>query len=422
MRKLAALFTALLLFGGLWGCNNQTAPAVSGQDPSDPAQVSSQPATQDDDPIKIWTYFATSKESFETMVNGLAEKLNIPVSYTHYPFAELNKQYTLGLVSGDLPDIGIIDCPDNAMYVDMGMLQDITGKVDEWGEKDKFYESSLSTTTIDGRIYGLPYNSNDLILWYDTDMLESANLTVPKNWDEFENACKVLTEGKRYGFAMSLTNSEEGTFQFMPFLYSAGGSVFEMNSTESNRALSFLTGLVQNGYMSKEVINWSQSDVLTQFEQGNAAMMLSGPWNVPILRERSPDKNWAVAPLPIDKAEASALGGEGFSIMKGADIDKVWPLFQAMFSCENLAAWNANDGSIPSRSDSILLSDVWTEDPIISVFVDQLQYAVPRGPHIMWPEISKAVYTSCQNAISGSKTPEEACAEADATIQALLDE
>jgi multiple sugar transport system substrate-binding protein len=31
------------------------------------------------------------------------------------------------------------------------------------------------------------------------------------------------------------------------------------------------------------VVNWSQSDVEAQFQAGNAAMMVNGPWRLPLL-------------------------------------------------------------------------------------------------------------------------------------------
>lgn len=41
--------------------------------------------------------------------------------------------------------------------------------------------------------------------------------------------------------------------------------------------------------MSKEVINWTQGDVMNQFISGNIAMMVNGPWQVPTMREQAPD-------------------------------------------------------------------------------------------------------------------------------------
>ena len=79
--------------------------------------------------------------------------------------------------------------------------------------------------------------------------------------------------------------------------------------------------------MSKGILGWTQQDVLAQFQNGKAAMMINGPWQIPVLREQSPDLKWEVSTLPKDKQGASILGGENYSIIKGGpNVDAAWDL------------------------------------------------------------------------------------------------
>ena len=57
----------------------------------------------------------------------------------------------------------------------------------------------------EGRIYGLPNNSNCLALFYDKDALEAAGVAVPTNWTELKDAAKKLTDSSkgRYGLGIS---------------------------------------------------------------------------------------------------------------------------------------------------------------------------------------------------------------------------
>ncbi len=63
------------------------------------------------------------------------------------------------------------------------------------------------------------------------------------------------------------------------------------------QALQFLTGLVQDGSVSKSVVLWTQADVESQFAAGKAAMMENGPWNIGQL-QAVPGLHWASVPLP----------------------------------------------------------------------------------------------------------------------------
>lgn len=372
--------------------------------------------------VEIWEYFEDLEhEYFTDIMNKWGEENGYRFKIVQYPYGDLNKQYTLGMVSGELPDLTMINNCDTASYVEMGMLQDITDQVETWGETENFYETSLNTTTIEGKLYGLPYNSNCLALYYDEDQLKAAGVEVPKTWDELASAAKALTQGSQYGFALSLVNNDEGTFQYFPFLYSSGADMYSMGSDEAISSMQFLKNMIDAGSMSSEVINWSQADVCQQFMQGNAAMMINGPWQVPTLEGNVPEKNWKCAPIPIDKEQASALGGEGFSIVKGADVEKIWPVMEFMMDKDTLADWDHAVGKLPPRKDAVDKYSDWADDPVLQVFFDQLNYAAVLGPDVSWPEISTAIYTALQETMTGQKTAENACADAQAAIDGLVE-
>ncbi len=432
-KTMMAVGMAFVMFAmtGCGGSGASSSAATSGGAPeSTPesapaeAQDTAQNATGGDAiEVEIWEYFPDNEhEYFTNMMEAWGEKNGYKFNIVQYPYADLNKQYTLGLASGELPDIAMINNCDNESFVDMGLLQDITAQIEEAGLKDKFYESSMNTTTIDGKIYGLPYNSNDLALFYDIDQFEAAGIDAEnlKTWDDLEEAAGKLTSGNTYGFSMSLIGTDEATFQFFPFLYSGGADMYSMGSDEAIEAMQFLKDLYDDGFMSSEVINQGQMDINEQFVQGNVAMMVNGPWEIPIIKEEAPDKNWSVMPIPIKEQQASALGGEGFSIVSGADVDKIWPVMAYMFEKETLADWCYAMGKIPSRSDAVDCYPGWSEDPLMQVFFGQFEYAATLGPDAKWPEISKHIYSACQAAMTGQKSVEDACKEAQTKIDELV--
>lgn len=373
--------------------------------------------------IEIWSYLSDSA-GYDFLQETLQEwgaENGYTFKFVAYPYADLNKQYTLGMVSGELPDIAMVNNCDTANFVEMGMLQDITEQVEAWGEADNFYESAMNTTTVDGKIYGLPYNSNCLALFYDEDALAAAGVEVPTTWEELKAASLKLKGEHQYGMAMSLTGTDEGTFQYFPFLYSSGADMYSLNSEEGIASMSYLKDMMDEGGMSTEVINWSQADVCQQFIQGNAAMMINGPWQIPELEKSAPDKNWNCTKIPVDKEEATALGGEGFSIVEGADVEKVWPVLEYMMSREFIADWTKASGQLPSRKDSMEMYPEWKEDPQLQVFFDGLEYAAVLGPEARWSEISTAIYKALQETMTGQKTPEQACSDAQSTIDGLVE-
>ena len=120
--------------------------------------------------------------------------------------------------------------------------------------------------------------------------------------------------GGAIGLAVSGIKTEEGTFQWLPFLWATGEDIPTINSEGGRAALQLWVDLVASGSMSQGILGWTQGDVKGQFQNGAAAMMINGPWQIPTLREESPDLNWQVSVLPRQEQAASILGGENYSI------------------------------------------------------------------------------------------------------------
>lgn len=380
--------------------------------------------------ITVWHYFEHEAEALEKVAEQYNEsQSDVHVTCTYVSREELMNQYTIGAVSGELPDIGMVDSPDMASYISLGVFEDIDDELQEWGELDNFYTGPLSSCRdSEGRLHGLPNNSNCLALLCNMDILNAAGYDEPPTtWDEFYEICKATTnpDDSVYGFSMCAIGNEEGTFQFIPWLYSAGGSVTDLGSAESANALSFLAKLVDEGLMSKEVVNWGQGDALNAFAAGKAAMMESGTWHIGQfdMGDVTLDFNYKYALLPKDKEYASVIGGENFGVCTGTEYkEECVDFLEYMMTAENNADWCEIAGKLPTRSDANELKDFWTEDDRYAVFSEEMNYAVARGPHESWPTISEAIYTAEQSALLGEKTAEDAMAEANSVVAPILEE
>ena len=53
-------------------------------------------------------------------------------------------------------------------------------------------------------------------------------------------------------------------------------------------------------------------------------------------------------------------------------------------------------------------------------FVEELKYAMPRGPLADWPSVSDAISLAFNKVITGTATPEDAAAEAQTTIDGIV--
>ncbi len=372
--------------------------------------------------ITWWDYYsAANGDAIDAQLKSyMSSHPNVTVQRTSIPFADLKQKLLQGATAGQLPDIVVIDNPDHSAFAALGILEDITDRVKAWGQADKYFKGPWDSTVFQSKNYGMPDNSNCLVLWHNTAFTGPANVQPPKTWDELKSTAKTLTAGDRFGLAVCAFKSEEGTFQWLPFLWQTGADLPTLNSDGGKAALQFWVDLVKNGNMSPGILGWRQSDVLTQFQNGKAAMMVNGPWQIPVLKKDSPDLKWDVATLPQDKQGASILGGENTAIIKGGkNIDGAWDLLTWRQQPDNLKAYLTQAGKLPSRQD-LAQDATWTGDPVLKVFIDQLKVAKPRAYGPKYPEISNAIQEMLQAAISGQKPVDAAVADAATKIAPLL--
>ncbi|GAE95264.1 alpha-xyloside ABC transporter [Gracilibacillus boraciitolerans JCM 21714] len=422
MKKvLLGIFSLIAIFLVLSACSgdNENASSDDNQD-TDVTETDNGEVKN----IELWYYW--ENPGHQKSLGGMIDEYNesqdeVVVEATYIPFADFKKQLSVGAGASELPDIVIHDSPDMASYASMGIYADVTEEVSEWEFYDQYFDGPLESAKLDDKLYGVPFGSNALGFYYNKKMLEEAGVEVPTTWEELEMAAEALTTDNVFGVAFSSVQNEEGTFNFMPWIWSAGGDAYDMNSEAGVKSLNYVSGLVDQGLMPKEVINWTQGDVLNQFMSGNVAMMVNGPWQIPTLESSDLDFEWDVTFIPKDKEFASVLGGENFGIIDGENVDA--SLDFVKFMAENTEEYINDFGYIASRADIAATQfDGGDVNPTYKKFAEIMDVAKPRGPHPRWPEISNAISLSFNEAITGISTPEEAAEKAQTAIDDVLSE
>ncbi len=385
------------------------------------AVVTSGAFAQSKKTVTIWNYWETPKHQ-ETLArvckdfNSSQDKIEVVTKYI--PFADFKKQLSIGAAASELPDIVIIDNPDHASYSAMGIFADITDMLASWPDLKEYFEGPLNSCKLNGRLYGIPFGSNCLSLYYNEDMLKAAGVKPPKTWDELKSVAVKTTKGNVHGFGISSVQNEEGTFGFLCFLWGSGNTSFQIDNANGIRALSLVRDLAKSGAMPKEVINWTQGDVMNQFISGNLAMMVNGPWQVPTMRRQAPNLKWNVVLLPVGARPASDLGGENFGVVKGDNVEEAISFLKFVASPAEMKTYINDFGYIASRKD--VAATQFANDPVMKVFAAQMASAKPRGPHPRWPEISDALSLAMNESITGIAAPEAAAAKAQKTIDAIV--
>ena len=323
--------------------------------------------------------------------------------------ADLNKQLTTLAVSGDLPDMAFIDRMYIAQFVSMGIIEDVTERVEtDIDNLDTYYPGPLDGCMVDGKYYGLPLTSNCLAVYYNKNILEANGVEIPEagwTWVDYAKVAEACVDPDNSinGCIMAGSNSQDSTFQFYPWLWAAGGDIMNPDSDQAREALSFLKGLIDSGVMTSEIANWTQTDASNQFAGGKAALFTGGTWHLTAFEQNITDFEWGVVPYPVNPTTgeyASCLGGYGMCITKGGNVDDAWELVKWIESDEVMGYWNEAQNYIPVRKDIAEASDYFSGEGKIAVYTQSMDYAKSR-PNVdgfididtQWMALLQEVYT-----------------------------
>lgn len=371
-------------------------------------------------------YFTDDRRS--NKMNAIIKKFEeshpgIKIERTPVPYTEHFPKMLRQAQTDSLPTMVLIDNLNLPALVAAGGVAPISkfGEVDQ----SKYFEGTMNTVTYEGKLYGLPFGSNDLALFYNKTMLEKAGVKPPETWDQLVSAAVKLHHGDTYGIAFSAPANNQLTWQFSPFMWTNGGSFLKFDSPETIAAISLWNELVEKGGASPSVVNFSQNKVYKEFAAGRAAMMVMGPWKLPSLKET--DIDFGIIPIPgrtKDQKEISPIGGEDLAITTSATPEQqkaAWTFIKWLQDPERLPQLDKFFGYIPAYKPAY--DKFLKENPDFKVFAKILQNAqaltAKTGAH--YAEVGKEIAAGVQKVLTGSLSPEKAAENIQSDIDKILE-
>ncbi|MBX5000190.1 ABC transporter substrate-binding protein [Rhizobium lentis] len=386
-------------------------------------------AKAEDVKLTLWSLDKDTQPA-PTLVKEFNDQHNgITIEYRLIQFDDVVTEAMRAYATGQAPDIIAVDNPEHALFSSRGAFLDLTDMISKSTviKPGNYFPGPLKSVEWDGKYYGVPKATNTIALYYNKDMFKAKGLDPnkpPQTWDELVEDARKLTDPAKniYGLAFSAKANEEGTFQFLPWAQMGGGSYEHINADGAVKALEIWKTIIDEKLASPDSLTRGQWDSTGTFNSGNAAMAISGPWELDRMVQEA-KFDWGVTLLPVPKEGAersSAMGDFNWAIF--ASSKHPAEAFKALeyFASQDDKMFK-NFGQLPARSDiSIPESGQPLKDAALKVFLEQLKYAKPRGPHPQWPKISKAIQDAIQAALTGQMSPKDALDQAADKIKAVL--
>ena len=212
--------------------------------------------------------------------------------------------------SNTMPDIFWMHTNQILYYTEFGILADVTNLYDD--VDPNYYEAHFSEISrgnaqgIDGRMYGVPKDKDNIVLAYNKEMFDAAGVSYPDEnwtWDDMVAASEKIHQATgKYGF-MAYNDDQMG---YWNFVYQAGGCILTEDKTQggfdqegTRKAMKFYIDLQKTDWCPDQTY-FAETVPQTAFFSEMGAMFLEGNWNLWNDVTSFPDMQgkWDIARLP----------------------------------------------------------------------------------------------------------------------------
>ncbi|WGD37819.1 sugar ABC transporter substrate-binding protein [Lysinibacter sp. HNR] len=245
---------------------------------------------------------------------------NIEVTIDVTPWSQYWTKLQTQASSNTLPDVFWMNGPNFQLYAANDQLEPLTTLI-EGGEIDPSnYPAALNSLySYDDTQYGVPKDFDTLGLWYNTAVLEKAEVEVPTEawtWEDLHTASKKISDtlGSEgiYGMATNMKGGQEGYYNT---ILQSGGEIISTDGKESGydspeaiAGLQFWRDLIADGSMPS-LQQLSDTPANVWFTSGKSGFFYSGTWSVSELSEAANTRDLNVAPLPRGERQATVIHG-----------------------------------------------------------------------------------------------------------------
>jgi len=260
--------------------------------------------------LTVWVDSDRAK-ALQDVVTAFEDETGSTVNLVIKDNSKIRDDFTQAVPAGNGPDITIGAHDWLGSLVQDGLVAPL-----ELGDKvSEFQDVAIQAFTYDSKVYGLPYATENVALMRNTDLASEA----PADFDTMVQMGK--DSGAKYPFVIGLDPANADPYHMYPFQTSFGNSVFEQNadgSYTSNLTIgddagqAFAKWLGQQGAAGTINLNLTQDLSKEAFNAGEAAFIITGPWNV--ADSEAAGINIAIDPIPSAGGETARpfVGVQGF--------------------------------------------------------------------------------------------------------------
>ncbi|QSO51565.1 extracellular solute-binding protein [Alicyclobacillus curvatus] len=396
--------------------------------------------------ITFWSFWGSStrRPVIQAMVNQFNQTHpDIHVTYQYLPWGDVWTKELAGVAAGNPPDVIIQDINSVQSRAQKKQAMDLSPYLKQDNIKNDFFSSLWDSVTYNGDVYGIPFNTDTRLLFYNKDMFKAAGLNPnnpPQTWAQLDADAQKLNQKSGNGYKVIGFYPLWGDFGADSWLLNADNGVSylnyktkqaDINTPNKLAALNWINGYTQQ--LGQKTVEQFQASFGSKqqdpFLSGKVAMMMENANFYTQIQQYAPNLNFGVAQVPSFKQGTGHWSwGGGFDVeipVGSKHPSQAWQFVKFLTSQKEQEYWAAREFDLVANKqaasaaakDSLLKP---AGQMVYQAMVDNMKWTVHTPVPVWAPGYPNLVEPHIQAATSGQGSPQKELQSAQKAIQDLI--
>ncbi len=375
----------------------------------------------DENSITIWVNWGRDQAQ---VLSALIDRKFTPQTGIKVNLKLVNATIIQAVLSGKGPDVVLQHGRTEPVNLAMrGVLYDLTNFDDYEEVLDRFQKGADIPYWYKGGLYALPDTQSFNVLFYRKDILAEYGIEVPKTWEDFQLATKLLM---RNNMNVCMPASTAVTSMYPTLLLQNGYNLYSEDGKSTTMQSSFSSEIFEQwtNYYTKLKVPISM-DFYNRFRTGTTPLGISAYTLYTTLKVAAPeiDGLWGFTKIPgtvkedgtVDHTDAGT--GTACAMLKMAAEngreDEAWEFLKWWTSADTQLSYSNDVETILGPSGRVAVSNkealeslTW-DDGALEALVDARNYVteIPEYPGSYY--VQRSIYQAYWNVVSNGKNTKD---------------
>ena len=382
--------------------------------------------------LRLWAMGREGEVLSELVPAFEREHPGVRVQVQQIPWSAAHEKLLTAYVGDATPDIAMLGNTWVPEFVALDALEPLDQRVAASRDivRSDYIPGIWSTNVVDSVTYGIPWYVDTRVIFYRTDLLAKAGYDrMPSTWADWREAMvRIRSRMGPHQYPLLIPITEWPPIVILGLqagspLLRDGGQFGAFSQPQFLEAFDFYVQLFKDS-LAPTLSGTEISNLYQEFERGNIAMYISGPWQIGEFSTRLPKSmqdKWMTAPLPgMDGPGVSLAGGASLSLFRRSEHKpEAWALMEYLSRPDVQVKFHKLTGDLPPRR-TVWLDSTLAGNRYAAAFREQLDRVVPTPQVPEWEQIATKVFEHGERAVRGRQTPQQAMKALDRDVDNLL--